>query len=559
MEPFTGDAMPDTRPCPRCHATLALTESPQGLCPKCLLAVAMGAPEVIRTRAGQPVEDPPRIAEIAALFPALEVLGILGRGGMGVVYRARQRELDRIVALKILPIRAGDDPAFEERFVREARALASLAHENIVSVYDSGRAGDFYYILMEFVDGPNLRQMIRSGDVRPAQALALVSQVCAALDFAHSEGIVHRDIKPENILIDQRGRVKIADFGLAKLLDPGPMERLTRSDQAMGTLQYMAPEQLERPLEVDHRADIYSLGVVLYELLTGELPLGRFPPPSAKVAVDVRLDEVVLRALEKEPERRYQRAIDVKTDVDAITQSASMGAAKAPGSPAEAATVASAAAVAADAREESSERGFHGRRARRSGPWPWALGCCGLFVLGFLGILTMPLFLAVSRVEGEPTPGGVSEVSEGSAALSRSSPWAPAGEAGPPWPVFESLLADGLGLDPAGREIVRLVAFSRFDQYLRLEGEHTTVTVDPTGTRFIEIAPFAEELRTLETEFLDDLAAMVPEDHRTELRSRIELEEMLPFGREETTIRVEYAADGDRIRVSVGGETWSES
>jgi len=156
-----------------------------------------------------------------------------------------------------------------------------------------------------------------------------VPQICEALQFAHDEGIVHRDIKPENILLDKRGRLKIADFGLARLLNRGtgslpvgsPHYTLTGPWQVMGTPNYMAPEQMDDPLKVDHRADIYSLGVVFYEMLTGELPRGRFAPPSQKVQVDVRLDEVVLRALEQEPERRYQQASEVKTDVDAIVQS----------------------------------------------------------------------------------------------------------------------------------------------------------------------------------------------------------------------------------------------
>jgi len=130
---------------------------------------------------------------------------------------------------------------------------------------------------------------------------------------------VHRDIKPENILLDKKGRVKIADFGLAKLLDrPATVYALTQAGQRMGTPHYMAPEQIEHPDQVDHRADIYSLGVVFYEMLTGELPIGRFAPPSQKVQVDVRLDDVVLRTLEKEPQRRYQHASEVKTDVETI-------------------------------------------------------------------------------------------------------------------------------------------------------------------------------------------------------------------------------------------------
>jgi serine/threonine protein kinase len=147
-----------------------------------------------------------------------------------------------------------------------------------------------------------------------------VPQICEALQYAHDQGVVHRDIKPENILLDKRGQVKIADFGLAKLLGQEAADSaLTGSRQVMGTPHYMAPEQMEKPLAVDHRADIYSLGVVFYEMLTGELPLGRFAPPSQRVHVDVRLDEVVFRALEKEPERRYQHASEVKTEVESIT------------------------------------------------------------------------------------------------------------------------------------------------------------------------------------------------------------------------------------------------
>jgi serine/threonine protein kinase len=168
----------------------------------------------------------------------------------------------------------------------------------------------------------NLRQAIASGSLQAKDALAIVPQICDALQFAHNEGIVHRDIKPENILIDKKGRVKIADFGLAKLLgqDHSP-DSLTATHQVMGTIRYMAPEQMEGSREIDHRADIYSLGVVFYEMLTGELPLGRFAPPSERVQIDVRLDEVVLRSLAKEPQRRYQQANDVKTDLDNISHS----------------------------------------------------------------------------------------------------------------------------------------------------------------------------------------------------------------------------------------------
>jgi hypothetical protein len=173
---------------------------------------------------------------------------------------------------------------------------------------------------MEYVDGTDLRRVIQAGELSPPQALAIVPQICEALQYAHEQGIVHRDIKPENILLDKKGEARIADFGLAKLLDqPVAAYTLTRAGQRMGTPHYMAPEQIEHPNAVDHRADIFSLGVVFYEMLTGELPLGHFPVPSQKVEVDVRLDSVVLRTLEKEPERRYQHASEVRTDLEAIS------------------------------------------------------------------------------------------------------------------------------------------------------------------------------------------------------------------------------------------------
>jgi serine/threonine-protein kinase len=203
---------------------------------------------------------------------------------MGAVYKARQLGLDRWVALKILPPDASRDPAFAQRFGREARALAKLNHPHIVSVFDSGQAGGLYYFVMEYVDGVNLREAIQTSELGPQEAMAIVPQLCDALQYAHDEGIVHRDIKPENVLLDKKGGVKIADFGLARLLDQSNENfTLTGTHQVMGTPRYMAPEQMKQSHEVDHRADIYSLGVVFYEMLTGELPLGRFAPPSRKV------------------------------------------------------------------------------------------------------------------------------------------------------------------------------------------------------------------------------------------------------------------------------------
>jgi len=293
-----------------------------GLCPACLLR--QGASCDTGPASGF---TPPELDELAEIFPQLEILSLIGAGGMGAVYKARQRELDRIVALKILPPGIGDRPGFAERFTREAKALAKLSHPGVVTIHDSGRADGLYYLLMEYVDGVNLRQLIEAGRVSPREALAIVPAICDALQYAHDCGVVHRDIKPENILLDRQGRVKVADFGLAKLVGAPDGElagfafsttNFTQAGQVMGTPQYMAPEQFDQPAGVDHRADIYSLGVVIYQMLTGELPDRSLEPPSRKVLIDVRLDEVVLRALDRNPDQRYQQASEVKNFLETI-------------------------------------------------------------------------------------------------------------------------------------------------------------------------------------------------------------------------------------------------
>ncbi len=298
-----------------------------GLCPTCLLQQGIGSriDSQLATEPGASNSNSKKgevllIEAVQKCFPNLEVIGLLGRGGMGVVYKARQPQLDRFVALKLLPDEAGRDPAFAERFSREARALARLNHPNIVGVYDFGQAGGHFYLMMEFVDGMTLRQLEHSRKLAPEEALAIAPRICEALQYAHDEGVVHRDIKPGNILVDKKGRVKIADFGLAKLLgQESPDFSLTGEHAVMGTPHYMAPEQMMSSKTVDHRADIYSLGVVVYEMLTGELPVGRFAAPSKKVRIDVRLDEVVLKALESDPELRFQRVSDVKSELDTIS------------------------------------------------------------------------------------------------------------------------------------------------------------------------------------------------------------------------------------------------
>jgi serine/threonine protein kinase len=318
--------------CPSCHQPLPLS-APKGLCPECLIKA--GFPTGIEPLAGPALSSSsmaiPTVDQLSIQFPQLEVMKLVGWGGMGAVFQARQKALDRVVALKILPTDIGRDPDFAARFAREAKALAKLNHPGIVTLFEFGLAEGQFFFLMEYVDGVNLRQLLQAGRLSPREALAIVPQICDALQYAHDHGIVHRDIKPENILLDRQGRVKIADFGIARLVggETTSSGNLAQTDavhqtegaQFVGTPAYMAPEQAATPNTVDHRADIYSLGVVIYQMLTGELPGPALAPPSSRVhgiQLDVRLDEIVLRALEQEPERRYQQASHLKTHLATI-------------------------------------------------------------------------------------------------------------------------------------------------------------------------------------------------------------------------------------------------
>ena len=336
----TGVVMSESNQCPSCGSVLSV-DAPAGLCPDCLLTAGLNAENGAASSEVRPSRQPtfvsPPPEALAAHFPQLEILEPLGQGGMGAVYKARQTKLDRMVALKILRPESADDPAFAERFNREARTLARLQHPNIVAIHDFGEvtiSSDgtdesgprrLYYFLMEYVDGANLRQLIQAGNIQQDQALVIVGQICEALQFAHDEHVVHRDVKPENILVDSRGRVKIADFGLAKLAAFSQEAfTLTGTHQVMGTPRYMAPEQMEGSRLVDHRADVYSLGVMFYEMLTGHVPAGHFDPPSTRRGVDPRLDHIVLRALAREPHRRYQSVGEFRDDVAAVAGSSVM-------------------------------------------------------------------------------------------------------------------------------------------------------------------------------------------------------------------------------------------
>ncbi len=313
------------RTCPDCASQIP-DAFPAGLCPQCLLAGAL--PGAAAAGAARPAE--PELETLRSLFPELEILHPLGSGGMGAVYLARQPRLNRQVALKIMRCPAGKEADFGLRFEREAQVLARLAHQHIVAIHDFGeldaaRTGGapLFYFLMEHVDGPDLGRRIQAQDLTPTQVLKIIPQICDALQHAHDRGITHRDIKPANILLDAAGEVKVADFGLAQIigstLAEDGMTGLTQTGTTLGTPHYMAPEQWAQPPQVDHRADIYALGVVFYEMLTGERPAGVFAPPSRKNAqVSQAFDPVVLRAMDQSPSLRYQQAAQVKEAVKRI-------------------------------------------------------------------------------------------------------------------------------------------------------------------------------------------------------------------------------------------------
>ena len=255
---------------------------------------------------------------------------VVGTGGMAVVYRAWDRKKRRIVAVKVLRPEFQQDAEFLRRFNREAEAASKVSHENIVNMYDVGADGDTRYIVMEYVDGTTLKEMIRQmGHLSPDAVVRMGIRILAAVDHAHVNGIVHRDIKPQNILVDSQGNVKVADFGIARLKAQQTTRVADVNSSALGSVHYISPEQASGEV-ADEKSDLYSVGVVLYEMLTGKVPFDGDTAVSVALkhvseeprsmreidpSISKALDEVVLRALRKDPAQRYQTAADMALDL----------------------------------------------------------------------------------------------------------------------------------------------------------------------------------------------------------------------------------------------------
>ena len=274
-----------------------------------------------RTTGGNFRWEPPTPEELQAMMPGYTIEKLLGRGGMGAVYKGVQQNLDRTVAIKVLPPGVEkEDPSFAERFKNEAKLMAKLLHPAVVAVFDFGTtSGGLLYIAMEYVDGSDVSRMIaQQGKLPPEHALAITAHVCDALAAAHELGIVHRDIKPANVLLNMKGQVKVADFGLAKVEEPG-QHGLTKTGYAMGTPDFVAPEVLMLGSSIDGRADLYAVGVMLYQMLTGEVPRGAFKPATARVpGLDRRYDPIIMKAMQSDREERYQSSAELRRDLDVI-------------------------------------------------------------------------------------------------------------------------------------------------------------------------------------------------------------------------------------------------
>ncbi len=333
--------------CPACREVNSITSYAPGVeyrCPRCRSLMVLTDPA--RPKGGLKAAPPPYVEEhkvpetdedplISKVIGGCQILKKIARGGMGVVYEARQLNLGRIVAIKILSEELAKDRTYVERFIQEARSAAVLSHGNIVHINDVGEHNGIFYFIMEHIDGENLRDILQRGVLEVSRAVEIGLQVSHALQHAHSRGIIHRDIKPENIIVTPEGVVKLADMGLAKRVAPGSATGITNAGSILGTPFFMAPEQAKDFRQVDRRSDIYSLGVTLYKALTGKVPFdGRSPIEVMIKAIDGKhpsirelrpevpadLEAVVERMMDRDPDRRFQDSSDVIAALKAVSQ-----------------------------------------------------------------------------------------------------------------------------------------------------------------------------------------------------------------------------------------------
>lgn len=332
-------------------------------------------------------------AELEERLPGYRIEELVGRGGMGAVYRAVQIELERTVAIKLLPETLAENKEFVTRFRREARMLAKLDHPGIVRVHDFGQTTDGHlFFVMEFIDGTDLHRALSDGPLGVEQSLDIAIQLCAALDYAHGQGVIHRDLKPANVLLGLDGRARIVDFGLARPLE-GADGCLTLSGAVMGTPEYMAPEQ--RHGEGDQRSDLYALGVMLYEMLSGRPPQGAWQAASKVSGADVRTDRLITTALQGDPDARYRDAKSMARDLMAIR--GGVGGSRRLGKP----WVSSAAVIVLAAVAFAAMR-----QARNTGSNKPAAGVAPSVLPGIALPLVNPSFENPARGDGTFTTGG---------------------------------------------------------------------------------------------------------------------------------------------------------
>jgi hypothetical protein len=339
--PPTPQAPPAAAPRP-VEATMRMpTSHPSAAAPASPPAPAVAHQSVDATmrlpvQPPHPATTPPHAPGGTRQIGKYLIKGELGRGGMGAVYLAEQPGLGREVAIKELILSPAADPTALMRFLQEAQVMARTSHPNLVQVHDLEQIGDANYIVLEFVRGRSLRDMVNLGPVPLPQTFAVMHGVLQALDYAHKHAIVHRDMKPENVLLSDEGNVKVADFGIARLTDDsGPGGTATKTGTTVGTPQYMSPEQVASS-KVDGRSDLYSAGIILYELVVGQPPFtaseadGPFtlmakhvqappmPPSVHRPGIDMRLEEMILKSLSKRPEDRFQTGEEFDTTMARI-------------------------------------------------------------------------------------------------------------------------------------------------------------------------------------------------------------------------------------------------